>query len=76
MKWRRESCLLTPLLGLKRTDTKIHLWAFGSTFSISSVLNWEELMFEIGLTLALLPPAGEYKVMHASVCLHHAAIPQ
>lgn len=43
---------------------------------ISSVLNWEELMFEIGLILALLPPAGEYKVMHASVCLHHAAIPQ
>lgn len=36
----------------------------------SSVLNWEELMFEIGLTLALLPPAGEYKVMPASVCLH------
>lgn len=74
MKWRRESCLLTPLLGLKRTENPF--MGFWLNILISSVLNWEELMFEIGLTLALLPPAGEYKVMHASVCLHHAAIPQ
>lgn len=74
MKWRRESCLLNPLLGLKRTRKSIY--GLLAQRSHLFCLNWEELVFEIGLTLALLPPAGEYKVMHASVCLHHAVIPQ
>lgn len=65
-----------PTVRIEKNRHENPFMGFWLNILIASVLNWEELMFEIGLTLALLPPAGEYKVMHASVCLHHAAIPQ